>query len=163
MSIKLGVHRNGQAKEFELIHFAKEGDVGIDIPAITPVSQTPCGEMHEIIVLRPNEQVRISTGISLDIPDGYWIAIEARSSTSARSIIVPKGVIDTGYRGELFATLINVGKETQYIRHGDRLVQIILKKNYTPDIHIEEVDVLSKTERGDTGFGSSGKSAESSR
>lgn len=157
MGIILKVKRNEQAKEFDMIHTAKDGDVGMDLPIITPVNKS--GE-HEVIKINPGENVMVSTGISLEIPDGYWIAIEARSSTSKRCLLCPKGVIDTGYRGELFACLINVGKETQYIHHGDRLVQIILQKNVTQDISdIIEIDELSKTERGDTGFGSSGQSA----
>ena len=80
-------------------------------------------------------------------------------STSKQSLIVPKGVIDEGYRGEIFAQMINVGRTPVRIYHGDRLVQLILHKNETNDLIIEEVDELSESERGESGFGSSGKSA----
>lgn len=153
----LKVKRTNQASEFELIHQAKLGDVGMDLPAITPVDKYG---KHQVITINPGERATIPTGISLEIPDGYWVAIEARSSTSQRCLICPKGVVDTGYRGELFAVLINVGKEPQYVHHGDRLVQIIIHKNEMCNIAgVEEVEELSQTERGSTGFGSSGQSA----
>lgn len=153
----LKVKRTEEAKEFPLISIAKDGDVGMDLPAVLPsTDRFYIGS----ITINPGERGVIPTGISLEIPNGYWASIEARSSTSKKMLIVPKGVIDEGYRGELFAVLLNVGSAPVTIEHGDRYVQLILHKRHVADFIIEEVDELSKSERGDTGFGSSGQSSQ---
>ena len=152
MSKVLKIKRGDLAKQFPIPRPAKAGDVGIDIPVALQPEEDP-------IIINPGERKLLPTDIKLEIPEGYWIAVEARSSTSKRSLIVPKGVIDTGYRGEIFAQIINVGTEPAIIHHGDRLVQLILQKNETTDLIIEETDILSESERGESGFGSSGKSA----
>ena len=114
---------------------------------------------HGVIVINPGERHLIPTDIRIEIPEGYWASIEARSSTSKKSLIVPKGVIDEGYRGELFAQIINVGKHPVAIHHGDRLIQLIMHERVIKDFEVVEVDELSPSERGETGFGSSGQSA----
>ena len=180
MALKLKVMRNELAKEFPLIGIAKDGDVGLDLPATLPyvdgwedrvriyleccdeVNDKPCqthiNELkHGYITINPGERHLIPTGIRIEVPEGYWASIEARSSTSKRSLIVPKGVIDEGYRGELFAQVLNVGNHPVTIYHGDRLIQLILHKRIIKDFEIEEVDELSPSERGETGFGSTGR------
>lgn len=150
--LQLKVKRGELAKEFPLLHIAKAGDVGLDIPVALPHD-------HEPIIIEPGCRYLVPTDIRIEIPEGYWASIEARSSTSKRSLIVPKGVIDEGYRGELFAQIINVGKEPVEINHGDKLIQLILHERHVKDFDIIEVDELSDSERGETGFGSSGHSA----
>lgn len=147
----LKVKRGELAKEFPNLKVAKPGDVGLDVPVALPDNGS--------ITINPGERHLLPTDIKLEIPEGYWVAVEARSSTSKQSLIVPKGVIDEGYRGEIFAQIINVGTKPVEIHHGDRLVQLILHKNETNDLVVEEVDELSPSERGESGFGSSGKSA----
>lgn len=147
----LKVKRNDSAKRFELLAIKKEGDVGLD------VSCTLDNMENQSVTVLPGERYLLPTGIKLEIPAGYWASIEARSSTSKRSLIVPKGVIDEGYRGELFAQILNVGNAPVHINDGDRLIQIILHKRHIKDFIIEEVDELSESERGETGFGSTGK------
>lgn len=149
---QLKVKRNELANEFELMHIAKDGDVGLDIPVVF--------EDKGSITINPGERRLVPTGVRIELPDGYWASIEARSSTSKKSLIVPKGVIDEGYRGELFAQIINVGKEPVQINHGDRLIQLIMHERVIKDFDIIEVDELSESERGETGFGSSGQSAK---
>jgi dUTP pyrophosphatase len=178
----LKVQRNELAKEFPLMAIAKAGDVGLDIPAVLPyidgweesltnyitdcdgMDETPSQRLineikHGSITIKPGERHLIPTGIKLEIPKGHWASIEARSSTSKQSLIVPKGVIDEGYRGELFAQILNVGNNPVTIYHGDRLIQLILHERVIKDFKIVEADELSKSERGETGFGSSGRSA----
>lgn len=150
--LQLKIKRGKLAKEFPLLHIAKAGDVGLDIPVALVPSADP-------IVINPGERYLVPTDIRIEIPEGYWASIEARSSTSKRSLIVPKGVIDEGYRGELFAQIINVGKEPAVIHHGDRLIQLIMHERIVKDFDIVEVDELSESERGESGFGSSGHSA----
>lgn len=181
--LQLKVKRGELAKEFELLHIAKDGDVGLDIPVALPYRDgyeeqvknylLECREFdatpderliseltHGVVVINPGERHLIPTDIRLEIPEGYWASIEARSSTSKQSLIVPKGVIDEGYRGELFAQIINVGKYPVTIYHGDRLIQLILHERVVKDFDIIEVDELSESERGESGFGSSGQSAK---
>lgn len=146
--MKLKVKRSKEAKEFPLISHAKDGDVGYDLHAILP-DKAP-------LWIMPHCRGVIPTGIFLEIPHGYWASIEARSSTSKKMLMCPKGVIDEGYRGELFAVLLNVGDTPVCINHGDRYVQLILHRRH--EMEIEEVDELAPSERGDTGFGSSGQS-----
>ena len=169
------------AKEFPPLHIAKQGDVGLDVAVALPYEEnykeelqkyysdcsynqiTPSEDVvneikHGSITIMPGDRALLPTDIKLEIPKGYWVAVEARSSTSKRSLIVPKGVIDEGYRGEIFAQVINIGQTPAVIHHGDRLVQLILQESETPDLVIETVDKLSKSERGESGFGSSGSS-----
>ena len=178
----LKVKRGELAKEFDMLHIAKPGDVGLDVPVALPYKEnwenelskyiddciaaddTPDQNMineikHGFIQINPGERHLLPTDIRLEIPRGYWVAVEARSSTSKQSLIVPKGVIDEGYRGEIFAQIINVGTKPVVIHHGDRLVQLIIQKNETNGLIIEETNELSPSERGESGFGSSGKSA----
>ena len=150
--LQLKVKRGDLAKEFKLLHIAKEGDVGLDIPVVFKDKRS--------IVINPGERYLAPTDIRVEIPYTHWASIEARSSTSKRSLIVPKGVIDPGYRGELFAQIINVGKEPVTINHGDRLIQLILHERVIKDFEVIEVDELSESERGESGFGSSGQSAD---
>ena len=145
----LKVLRNEEAKKFPMIAIKKDGDVGLDIPCT----------LNEDATIAPGSRFLVPTGIKLEIPEGYWASIEARSSTSKQVLIVPKGVIDEGYRGELFAQLINVGTAPVTIHNGDRLIQLILHKRHIKDFVIEEVSELSPSERGETGFGSTGTSA----
>lgn len=149
--LQLKVKRGELAKEFPLMQVAKYGDVGLDIPIALPDK----GE----VVINPGQRYLAPTDIRIEIPYSHWAAIEARSFTSKKSLIVPKGVIDPGYRGELFAQIINVGTAPVTIKHGDRLIQLILHKNEVNDFDIIETDELSESERGETGFGSSGQSA----
>lgn len=179
--LKLKVKRGELAKEFPLLNIAKEGDVGLDIAVALPFKDNyeekireyenwcknngkepdphAINELkHKTIVVNPGERHLIPTDIKIEMPYTHWASIEARSSTSKLSLIVPKGVIDPGYRGELFAQIINVGKSPVIISHGDRLIQLIMHERIVKDFIIEEVDELSESERGESGFGSSGRS-----
>lgn len=175
----LKIKRTDEAKEFPLMHASKPGDVGLDIPACLPLDDTmpaQCIEfqrdrykkdeiteqdfidfIHKPLIIYPGCRGVIPTGISLEIPYGYWASIEPRSSTSKYMIEVPKGIIDEGYRGELFAVLINVGNEPVTIHHGERWVQLILHERVLKNISIQEVDELAPSQRGDSGFGSTGR------
>lgn len=146
------VKRNDRAKEFELIHYKKNGDVGLDLPCIILSDD---GEPVHIDVA-PGEQVTIPTGIFIEMPYGYWARICPRSSSVKRRFLVD-GTIDTGYRGELFAVIVNSSNETQRIYHGDRIVQCII--NPAVYANLTEVDELSESERGESGFGSTGTKA----
>ncbi len=98
----------------------------------------------------------ISTGISIEIPDGYVGLVWPRSGLSVKSgIDVLAGVIDSGYRGEIKVCLYNTSDQQVDIIKGDRIAQIIFQQ--LPDFEMIEADVLNGSSRGEGGFGSSGK------
>lgn len=108
------------------------------------------------VTLLPGERVLVSTGCGFAIPKGYYGQIFDRSSMAwKQGIHTMGGVIDSSYRGEVKVVLINLGKETVRITRGDRIAQMVIIK--INQIQLEEVTDLCETERGDGGFGSTGK------
>lgn len=101
-------------------------------------------------------KARVETGWRVAIPKGHYGRIAPRSSLAwTSSIDVGGGVIDPDYRGEIFVLLFNHSDVPLSIRKGDRIAQLILEKISTP--LVLEVQDLDETERGDRGFGSTGK------
>lgn len=110
------------------------------------------------IIISPNETKKIGTGLSIEIPNGYFGAIFARSGLATNQGLRPAnctGVCDSDYRGEYIVALHNDSDECQTIANGDRIAQLVVLP-YLP-IEFDEVVELSDTERGDSGFGSTGK------
>lgn len=101
--------------------------------------------------------VKISTGVAIEIPDGYFGAIFARSGMATNKGLRPSncvGVIDSDYRGEIIVALHNDLGECQTIREGDRIAQLVVMPYL--EVQLNEVDELSETVRGAGGFGSTG-------
>lgn len=96
--------------------------------------------------------VKIPLGFGLEIPDGYMATIRPRSSMNVKGIISQIGTIDSGYRNEISAVLINLTNEEIKISKGDKICQIVIE----PVILAEFVEEL-KNNRGMGGFGSTGK------
>ena len=144
------------------LRFAKDLDVGLDLMALVDANVS-CIKGAVIDIL-PGESftictgsiARIPTGIRVKIPNDAWGSIIARSSTGfKRGLIVPGNVIDPGYIGPLYTLLYNPTSISVKIQHGERLSQLVLFPRY--DIKkIIKVDRFKETERGDSGFGSSG-------
>jgi len=110
------------------------------------------------IKLIPNDTVLIPTGLSVEVPDGYEIQVRPRSGLALKhgiTVLNTPGTIDSDYRGEIGVILINHGKEPFWIRHGDRIAQLVLNK--VEQIEWNPVLFLTKTERNADGFGSTGK------
>lgn len=124
--------------------YAKEGDAGMDLTAIT-IDNDPNGFYTEY-----------GTGLAMEIPEGHAGFIFPRSSASKTSQIQANcvGVIDSGYRGEIKVRLKNLGNPEKLYVVGDRIAQIIIMS--VPQVIFEETDQLSETVRGDGGFGSTG-------
>ena len=100
----------------------------------------------------------INTGVHIEIPKGYVGLIKSRSGLNVRQNIICEGVIDSGYTGSIAVKLrlqANNVYDRVVINRGDRIAQLVLLPVFTPDL--EEVDELEETERGDGGFGSSGR------
>ena len=104
----------------------------------------------------PGHRKCISTGIALQIPLGKYGRIASHSGlTMENGIVVGAGVIDNDYRGEVFVVMFNFGEEDFIVRPGDKIAQIIFEKVCLP--RCREVCELSPTERGNNGFGSTGR------
>ncbi|MCK5026890.1 MAG: dUTP diphosphatase, partial [Candidatus Pacebacteria bacterium] len=95
-------------------------------------------------------------GIAMEIPEGYVGLIWDKSGLAIKQgLKVLGGVIDSGYRGEVMVGMINLTNKTYTIAEGHKVAQMIIQK--TEMVEIEEVEELSDAQRGDKGFGSSGK------
>lgn len=110
------------------------------------------------VIIEAGETVFIPTGLALEVPKGCAGLVYARSSMGAKRGLAPAnkvGVIDSDYRGEIRVVLHNHGKIAQTIEPGDRIAQFIITPVLTP-VYVE-TDCLSDTDRGQGGFGSTGK------
>lgn len=126
--------------------YAKSGDAGLDLTAIS----------KEVDVIE--DKVIYGTGLALEIPQGYVGLLFPRSSIHKYDLRLANsiGVIDSGYRGEikLIFRLTKLLKVGNLYEVGDRIGQLMILPH--PIINLTEIDNLSHTERGETGFGSSG-------
>ena len=110
------------------------------------------------ITLQPGETRRISLGLALALPEGYFGAVFARSGLATRQGLRPAncvGVVDSDYRGENMVPLHNDSAVPQTIRHGDRVAQMVVLPYLAVDF--AEAEELDETERGEGGFGSTGR------
>lgn len=124
---------------------AHPGDGGVDLYAA------------EGTTLSPGAFSAVPTGIAVAVPDGYVGLIAPRSGLAARhgiSIVNTPGILDSGYRGEVKALLINHGPDSVTIERGDRIAQLVVVPVAQQDF--VEVDELPDSPRGAGGFGSTG-------
>jgi dUTP pyrophosphatase len=107
-------------------------------------------------VIPPKQRKTVRTGIAIQMPDHLAGLIWPRSGLSVKQgIDVLAGVVDSGYRGEIMVCLYNTSDEVVGINTGDRIAQIIFQE--VPRVTMEVHDTLGSSQRGDNGFGSSGK------
>jgi dUTP pyrophosphatase len=108
------------------------------------------------VYVQPGEFVDVRSGVAVQLPPGYWGMLTGRSSTlRKRGLLVNPGIIDNGYRGELFAGVWNLGQTTVRVHEGERLAQLIPIMG-TDEWAMQRVDQLDQAERGTQGFGSTG-------
>ena len=114
-------------------------------------------KVYEELKIAPFQLVFIPTGIHLEIPIGYECQIRARSSLCKKNLMFANGIgtIDSDYRGEIFIPLRNLSNRISVIKHGERIVQLVFNRVELPVL--QEVSELSDTERGQSGFGSTGE------
>jgi dUTP pyrophosphatase len=115
-------------------------------------------QLDKSIVLKPGERALIATALSFEIPVGYEIQARPRSGLAFKqgiSIVNTPGTIDADYRGEVKIILINLGQEPVQIEDQERVAQLVLCPVLQAEFQVMEV--LSATERGAGGFGSTGK------
>jgi dUTP pyrophosphatase len=115
----------------------------------------------ERIDITPGGSALVGTGIALDMSKGltgHYAAILSRSGMAAKNrifVLNAPGLIDTGYRGEIKIILQNLGSSVYHIDQAERIAQIMFLPNYV--VYLNEVNELSESDRGEEGFGSSGK------
>lgn len=110
---------------------------------------------REDVVIKPGESHKFDTGIHMEIPAGYVGMLKSKSGLNVKHGITSEGVIDSGYTGSIVVKLYNLGKFPVYIQKGQKISQLVIMPIITPDL--EKVDSLEDTERGNGGFGSTGK------
>lgn len=111
------------------------------------------------IVIKPSESAEIHTGVYLEIPNGYVGLLFVRSSFGKKGLMLKNsvGVIDSDYRGEIIALVMNNSSEDIVLTDGERFSQIVIVPCLSLKDNIEVVEQLEKTGRGGGGFGSTGK------
>ena len=126
---------------------AHAGDAGLDLTST------------ESVDLWPGSGALVSTGTAIELPEGYVGLVFPRSGLASKHGVTLKnsvGVIDSGYRGVIKAPLYHVGERPYRIERGERICQLVIVPVET--IECVEVDELGETDRGASGFGSSGRS-----
>jgi len=126
--------------------YAKAGDAGLDLTAVS----------KELVDKDDYGYHQYGTGLAFEIPEGFVGLVFPRSSISKTGHILANavGVIDSGYRGEVCLRFKTIPESQEY-EVGDKIGQLIVMPY--PTIELEEVEELSNTDRGEGGFGSTGK------
>lgn len=111
----------------------------------------------ESLMIHPGERATVSTGIAVEIPEGFYGRVAPRSGLASKhGLDVLAGVVDSGYRGEVKVVLLNTDRHnTFHVEKGDRIAQLIVEAHF--NLPIVKIDSLSKSGRGFGGFGSTGK------
>ncbi len=128
--------------------YARSGDAGVDLVAREDVTLAPAGG-----------RALVPTGIAIALPDGYAGFVQPRSGLAFKhgvTCLNTPGLIDSGYRGELKVCLINHDPIEPFdVKRGERIAQLVIQA--VEQVDFVEVEVLDESERGDKGFGSSGR------
>ncbi len=128
--------------------YATEKSAGMDLKA----------DIQEPVVLKPLERALIPTGLYLALPDGTEAQVRPRSGLAAKfgiSVLNAPGTIDADYRGEVKVILVNLSNEPFTVNPGERIAQLVVARY--EKVEWDEVEVLDETERGEGGFGSTGR------
>jgi dUTP pyrophosphatase len=129
---------------------AHETDAGLDIKS--PGSFT----------VAPHGSAKINTGLHVSIPAGYAGFIKSKSGLNVNHDIVAEGVVDAGFSGSIVIKIHNLGDEEFYVEPKDKIAQLVLLPILTPDLELVSKEELEKdaalaSDRGASGFGSTGK------
>ena len=136
------------SKDVSLPKYETEGSSGLDLAA----------NIDKQIKILPGRSEIISTGLAVAIPKNFEIQIRPRSGLAAKnqiSVLNTPGTIDADYRGEIKVILINLGKKIFRVEKGARIAQMVLCP--VIEANLSEVEIIDETERGEGGFGSTGK------
>ena len=149
MELKIKFESNKIGNEIPVPYYASSGAAGMDLAACIDESITISAGKHQII----------PTGISIALPSNEYVAlVYVRSSLGFKKGVTLSnsvGVIDSDYRGEIKVSLANLSDKDFIVNPGDRVAQLVITPVAIPEIKI--VDELPSTDRGEGGFGSTGK------
>jgi len=133
---------------YELPAYATVSSAGLDLKAV----------LDQAITLRPLERKIIGTGLKIALPEGYEAQVRPRSGLAAKhgiTVLNAPGTIDADYRGEIGVILVNLSNKSVEINPGERIAQLVIAR-YT-QVDWRMVTSLDTTDRGEGGFGSTGK------
>jgi len=134
--------------DFKLPNYESEGAAGMDLSA----------DIDSDIIIKPLERSLIPTGIAISLPEGLEAQIRPRSGLAIKhgiTLLNSPGTIDSDYRGEIKVILVNLSNDNYTIKPYDRIAQIIISQFVKAEFEIAEN--LDETDRGNSGFGSTGK------
>ncbi len=149
-TVNIFYHRDTQNIYAEGLSYATEGSLGLDLRA--------CIEEDEVTILS-GERFLVPSGISIEIiKENIGGFVYSRSGLGAKkglTVAQGVGVIDKDYRGEILVMLLNTSKESQTIKKGERIAQLVFQPAFQLAVNV--VDALGETQRGAGGFGHTGK------
>ncbi len=147
--VKLNIKRIfDNFNDIALPHYATEGSAGMDVRAAVETE----------IVIKAGEVKLVPTNLKVEIPVGYEIQVRPRSGLALKNgigLLNSPGTIDSDYRGEVGIIMSNFSKTDFVVKRGDRIAQLVLTQYTIADVI--EVDTLSDSQRGEGGFGHTGK------
>ena len=152
--VTIEVLRLPHAEGLELPAYQSAGAAGLYLVAAVPAD--------EALKLAPGARKLVPTGLVLQIPAGYEAQVRPRSGLAIRhgiTLLNSPGTIDSDYRGEVMAMLVNLGTDIVAIERGERIAQIVVAP--VVQATLIEVKVVSETARGAGGFGSTGTKSKS--
>ena len=148
-TIDLDIIRLPHGKDLPLPSYQSTLAAGLDLIAAVPVDVP--------VMLAPGARALIPTGIAIALPSGTEAQIRPRSGLAVKhglTVLNAPGTIDADYRGEVQALLVNLGSQPVAVTRGMRIAQMVIST--VTRAQLREVDVLQKTSRGPSGFGSTG-------
>ena len=113
------------------------------------------GDCFDRVNIAPHSTIKIPTGWAFQPESGYMLQLLQRSGLASKGLIPLGGILDEDYTGEVIVIMLNTTDKYLSINNGDRIAQMAIRPYYQGEF--EEVDELDETERGDGGFGSTGK------
>jgi len=149
--MKIILKRLPHGRDLALPHYATSGSAGLDLIAA----------VEEEIELLPGQRAAIPCGIAIELPHGYEAQVRPRSGLALNqgvTVLNAPGTIDSDYRGEVKAILINHGAEPFLVKRGAKIAQMVIARHEQAEI--EESEALSDSARGAGGFGSTGMAAK---
>jgi dUTP pyrophosphatase len=147
-AVRIGITRLPDAEGLPLPSRATQRSSGYDL----------CAAVRSDLVVAPGDRVLVPTGYCVSIPAGYEGQIRPRSGLAlSHGILLPNapGTIDADYRGELKVIVMNAGEKAYSIRRGDRIAQLVIAPVATAEF--SELEDLDSTDRGERGFGHTGR------
>lgn len=133
---------------YDLPQYSTAGSSGMDLRA----------HLNDAITLRPLERCLVPTGLFIELPPGYEAQVRPRSGLAIKqglTCLNTPGTVDSDYRGEIRVILVNLSADPQILYPGDRIAQLVIQQ--VEKALWQPVSVLTETDRGNGGFGSTGK------